>query len=132
MVMKDKKHSTEQKVLELRKKNPKILAIEIARRLDVSRELVRVYLKRNGLPTRISRKVIHICGDCGGPVKRRSKRCSNCIASNQYVTVACSTCGEDKDVVVGHYRRSTNGGGRYKGRFYCNRICFNNRSRARE
>lgn len=130
--MKDKKCSTERKVLALRKKNPKILAIEIARHLDVSRELIRVYLKRNGLPTRISRKVIHTCGDCGGPVNRRSKRCSDCIASNQYVTVVCSTCGKNKDVVVGHYRRSTNGSGRYRGRFYCDRACFNNRRRARE
>ena len=129
--MKGTELSTEQKVLSLRKEDSRILAIEIARRLNVSREIVRVYLKKNGLPTKFIRVNTWVCEDCSSPVSANTKRCKSCARSVHRVTVSCSTCGKEKNILRSQYKRSMNGG-RYNGKFYCNRICFYASRRGRE
>ena len=129
--MKGSELSTEQKVLKLRDEDSRILAIEIARRLDVSREIVRVYLGRNGLPTKFTRVNDWVCEDCSDPVSSNTKRCKSCARAAHRVTVSCSTCGDEKNILRSQYKRSMNGG-RYSGRFYCNRVCFYASRRNRE
>jgi len=60
-------------VVEIKLKNPKRKAADIARDVGVSRERIRQILKKNGLCTRLPR-LTNICINCGKPFPRGDKR----------------------------------------------------------
>ncbi len=83
------------KVVELRSKYPSMKAIEIARRLRVSRERVRQVLVKRGLPT-VAVLPPKLCRACGRLLNGRNKSelCQQCLKKVQ-VTHVCFRCGRE-------------------------------------
>lgn len=119
--------NTEDKVLKLREEFPEIRAIEIHRRIGVSRERVRQILNKYNLPTRILIEKPK-CIECNiNEVSYGSKKCRDCFLSNSWDITECANCGGEVKFSVSHdkYRMKT---GRYSGDRYCKRECFYNRN----
>jgi tRNA G26 N,N-dimethylase Trm1 len=116
-------NSTEQKILKFREKDPKIKAATIAKKLGVSRELVRIYLKKHGLPTQVPKvKVIYLCRECGKQLESLS--CKTCNYQKKRVTIECDHCGKIKTILKSIYERTLRDK-RYSNKvFYCDQHCF--------
>ena len=99
-------------------------ASEIAKRLGLSREAIRIHLKKNKLPTNLYKP--QVCKDCGINISPKSARCKNCAALSHRIEVKCSTCNKNFSILKSQYNRSTTSP-RYKGKFYHDRKCFYNR-----
>lgn len=119
-------NTTEQKVIDIRKDNPQMRAANIARQLGISRELVRIYLKRNGLVTRFLPPHQN-CPGCGIVISVHSKMCRPCRTKSTRVIVPCGACGKEVSILRSQfkYRQKIK---RYSGSYYCNRECFYNRN----
>lgn len=117
----------EQKVIDARQQNPLIRGADIARELKVSRELVRIYLKKNNLTTRFPTPVYY-CSECGIPINRSTSKCRPCRYNSSHIDINCSSCGKNISILRSQFKyRSTIK--RYSGAYYCNRECFYGRNK---
>jgi hypothetical protein len=117
----------------LRASNPDMLAIDIAKLLDISRERVRQILVASNLPTDPTkykeRTTPYTCIDCGknvGSRHTRTKRCKACYLKDHAasVVVNCNWCGKSKTIHKSTYETTMSHKYGYKGRFFCNRHCL--------
>ena len=117
--------STEEKVLSMRHKIHTIPPVEIAKVLGISREWARKLLERNGKPTNLLR-LGKFCNECGKKLERLPKRgmCRDCWSIKSKVHVDCAGCGTHMRVAKPLYDRAISNK-RYRGNFYCSRLCFN-------
>jgi len=111
------------KVIELRTKNPRMPAIEIANQIGVSREYVRQILVKLGLPTRFIQSS-RLCRNCGAKINKQSISglCFKCLRESHRATLTCDECGKEYKVLRSVVRAMAKRG--YKHNF-CGRPCLN-------
>ena len=90
--------TTREKVLELRRRDPKMLANHIAIELGVSRERIRQLLKEAELATDLRPPAkVHHCKQCGSEILYNQwyegNDCSPCQRARYNTTVPCAYCG---------------------------------------
>lgn len=93
---------TKNKVSELRQENPEMKAIDIAKRVGVSRERVRQILIDLGLPTNFNKPVF--CKSCGVRIDSRGSTgfCQKCyleaLHETHWATLICDGCGKEYEL----------------------------------
>jgi hypothetical protein len=129
------KGETAIRVIALREQNPDWEIREIATRVGVSGERVCQILKAARARTRAYRPPQTVecanegCANrCPRSQRDNARTCCSleCRRATSSVAVCCSHCGAEKIVPRNHYNRAeglTRSGGRYKGRFFCDRTC---------
>jgi hypothetical protein len=110
-----------QKVLALRKADPKLPAVRISEILCITRERVRQILKKAGLPTYVPR-TYGVCKACGTPKSSyRKVYCSPiCRLTYSKITFQCAFCDSPKTVGRASYDAQIRRG--YK-HMYCSIGC---------
>ncbi len=111
------------KIIRWRKRYPLMRPIDMARKLNVSRQYVHTVLKKYDLPTTApSKKYVHYCPVCKEAVATRATVCpGRCRYEYYNIVVTCVYCRfkfirKRYDIVNG-YRRGYNN-------IYCGRKCF--------
>ena len=116
------------KIIQYRYGKPFATLDEIGRRFSCSRQYVHKVLKKNNVPTtRVVRKKVRYCPECGTPTSRRA-----CVGkcSMYYLNrlLYCLVCRKE------FWRKRWRVRGNYNAGYinqYCSRRCYNNRSHAK-
>ena len=113
--------NTKEKAIKLRKENPFLSLVDIAKELKVSKQRIHKILKDASLPTSSikPRKAVY-CLVCGKSTSGR-KTCNECHYTYYFLRVNCAFCHiafyKRRSVIIHNYNYGYNN-------IYCSRQCY--------
>ena len=111
--------NTRYTVIKIRKIEPNIPAIRLAKLLGVSKARIGKILENENLPTKIKRNLKFMnCKHCDMPTNKKfcSQKCKN---SYKHVFVNCTNCNVEKSIAKNYYLKLISKGGKT----FCTRKC---------
>ena len=114
---------TSQQIINLRAKDPSIIASDMARIIGRSRERIRQLLVQLQMETDVRYTKWKFCIQCDSRVSQGATICQKCITQNGWVIVICQTCNIFIKRRTSYVKR-TYTSHRYKGNIFCTQKCF--------